>query len=57
MPKCRCATRNLSEGGGRGDGGGQVCRTRALLDKHFVKNTRKRGSAGKYFGVFSPRYP
>ena len=26
------------------------------LDKHFVKNTRKKGAAGKNFGVFSPRY-
>ena len=26
------------------------------FDKHFVKNTRKKGPAGKNFGVFSPRY-
>ena len=26
------------------------------FDNHFVKNTRKRGPAGKHFGVFSPRY-
>ena len=26
------------------------------FDKHFVKNTRKRGPAGKHFGVFYPRY-
>ena len=26
------------------------------FNKHFVKNTRKRGPAGKHFGVFSPRY-
>ena len=26
------------------------------FDKHFVKNTRKKGSAGKSFGLFSPRY-
>ena len=25
-------------------------------DKHFIKNTRKRGPAGKHFGYFSPRY-
>ena len=25
------------------------------LDKDFIRNTRKRGSAGKYLGVFSPR--
>ena len=25
------------------------------FDKHFVKNTRKRGPSGKHFGVFSPR--
>ena len=24
--------------------------------KHFVKNGRKKGSAGKILGVFSPRY-
>ena len=24
--------------------------------KHFVKNTRKKGPAGKHLGVFSPRY-
>ena len=27
------------------------------FDKHFVKNTKKKGSAGKYLGVFSPIYP
>ena len=26
------------------------------FDKYFVKNTRKKGPAGKNFGVFSPRY-
>ena len=26
------------------------------FDKRFVKNTRKRGRAGKHFGVFSLRY-
>ena len=26
------------------------------VDKHFVKNTQKKGPAGKNFGVFSPRY-
>ena len=26
------------------------------FDKHFVKNTRKKGPAGEHFGVFSPRY-
>ena len=26
------------------------------FDKHFVKNSRKKGSAGENFGVFSPRY-
>ena len=26
------------------------------FDKYFVKNTRKRGTARKHFGVFSPRY-
>ena len=26
------------------------------FDEHFVKNTRKRGPAGKYFVAFSPRY-
>ena len=26
------------------------------FDNHFVKNTRKKGPAGKNFGVFSPRY-
>ena len=25
-------------------------------DKHFDKNTRKRGPATKHFGPFSPRY-
>ena len=25
--------------------------------KRFVKNTRKKGSAEKNLGVFSPRYP
>ena len=28
----------------------------AHFDKHFVKNTRKKGPAGKNFGVVSPRY-
>ena len=26
------------------------------FDKHFVKNTRKKGPTGKHFGVFSPIY-
>ena len=26
------------------------------FDKHFVKNARKKGPAGKSFGVFFPRY-
>ena len=26
------------------------------FDKYFVKNTRKRGAAGKLLGAFSPRY-
>ena len=26
------------------------------FDKNFVKNTRRRGPAGKHFKVFSPRY-
>ena len=26
------------------------------FDKHFVKMSRKKGTAGKNFGVFSPRY-
>ena len=26
------------------------------LDKHFVKNTRKEGQAGKNFEFFFPRY-
>ena len=26
------------------------------FDKHFVKNTRKKGPAGEHFEVFSPRY-
>ena len=26
------------------------------FDKYFVKNTRKKGLAGKNFRVFSPRY-
>ena len=26
------------------------------FDKHFVKNSRKKGPAGKNFRVFSPRY-
>ena len=25
--------------------------------KHFLKNTRKKGPAGKNVGIFSPRYP
>ena len=28
----------------------------AQFDKLFVKNTRKKGSGGKNFGAFSPRY-
>ena len=27
------------------------------FDKHFFKNARKIGPAGKNFGVFSPRQP
>ena len=26
------------------------------FDKHFIKNTRKEGQAGKNFGIFFPRY-
>ena len=26
------------------------------FNKHFIKNTRNRGPAGKHFEVFSPRY-
>ena len=26
------------------------------FNKDFVKNTRKKGSVGKHFRVFSPRY-
>ena len=26
------------------------------FNKHFIKNTRKRGPVGKHFGDFSPRY-
>ena len=26
------------------------------FDKDFIKSARKRGPAGKHFGVFSPRY-
>ena len=28
----------------------------AHFDKHFVRNTRQKGPAGKKFGVVSPRY-
>ena len=38
-----------------GAGGGDLVELRDF-DKHLVKNTRKRGPTGKYFGVFSPRY-
>ena len=29
---------------------------RSLFDKHFDKNTRKRGPPRKHFGFVSPRY-
>ena len=45
----RCATRNLSEQGGK------VFRL-WYFDKNLAKNTRKKGLAKKNFGVFSPRY-
>ena len=50
MPKCRYAIRNYL---------GQEKRELVELghfEKRFVKNTRKRGRTGKYFGNFSPRY-
>ena len=50
MPEYRCATRNFS---------GQrkwVFVKLGHIDKHFIKNTRKRDPAGKHFGVFSVRY-
>ena len=50
MSECRCAIRNFSEPAGR--------RFVELghFDKKFIKNTRKRGPAGKHFGFFSPIY-
>ena len=59
MPGYRYATRNISEQVGQVEGererggGGVELRN---FDKHFVKNTRKRGPTGKQFGNFSPRY-
>ena len=50
MPKCRCANRNFSE---QGEGWEFV--ELGHFDKHFVKNTRWRGPAGKHFEVFSLR--
>ena len=35
--------------------GGEVVKL-GHFDKHFVKNTRKRGLAGKHFGNICPRY-
>ena len=50
MPGCRCATRNTSLQGGWG------FVEPGYFDKHFVKNTRKRGPARKHFENFSLRY-
>ena len=50
MNECRCAARYFS---GQGEGGFAEL---GDFNKHFVKNTRKKGPAGKRFGVFSPRY-
>ena len=38
-----------------GQGRGKVMKLRHF-NKHFVKNTKKRGPTGKNFGDFSPRY-
>ena len=56
MPDCRCEP-EMFQGKGRG-GRGEGWRFVELghFDKDFIKNTRKRGPAGKHFGVFSPRY-
>ena len=51
MPGCRCPIRHFSGQGGSG------FIELGHFDEHFVKNTRKRGPAGKHFGSFSPRYP
>ena len=52
MPKYRCATKNFSS---QRDG---VREARFVELGHsnedFVKKIRKRGPAGKHFGVFSP---
>ena len=50
IPDCRCATRKF-----QCRGGGMLVELEHF-EKHFIKNTRKRGTAGKHFGVFSPRY-
>ena len=50
MPEYRCATRNFP-----GQGGGGIVELEHF-DKYFVKNTRKRGPRGKYFGNFSPTF-
>ena len=49
--ECRHQSRNFSgqEGGGR-------FVELDHIDKHFIKNTIKKGPAGRRFGVFSPRY-
>ena len=39
-----------------GQGGGGRFVELGHIDKNFVKNTIKKGPAGKRFGVFSPRW-
>ena len=50
MPECRCATRNFS--GQDGGGGARGYVELVHFDKHLVKNTRKRGPAGKLWESF-----
>ena len=50
IPECRYATRNFS-----GQEGWRVLEL-GLFDKHFVKNVRIKGPAGKHFGNIFPRY-
>ena len=50
MNECRCAARYFS-----GEGEGRFAEL-GDFNKHFVKNTRKKGPAGEHFGVFPPRY-